>query len=210
MVGTGRIGLPTLNVSQGLPRFALTTVCGQPRLSASSGQVTPPRGQITIPVKFREELGIGYSLLLQQLGERKFMVNFIPHRTPADFPTVDIDIAWISSANRSGCTNPAGRCYDNFFRSSSGCIEDAVITDSSPSDSGPLLPVGVSHAGPFPRSTPVRPAEMPRQFKNACCACNVLDPEVLGENRPIATDDKLVACLIERSDGRAEKFTLGL
>ena len=52
------------------------------------------RGQITIPAKFREKLGIesGYALLLRQIGERQFIVNVIPHRTPADFPTVDIDV----------------------------------------------------------------------------------------------------------------------
>lgn len=52
------------------------------------------RGQVTIPAQFREALGIkaGYTLLLQQLSERKFIVNVIPQRTSADFPTVDIDI----------------------------------------------------------------------------------------------------------------------
>lgn len=50
------------------------------------------RGQVTIPVRFRKALGIeaGCTLVLQQVGNRKFMVEVIPLRTIDDFPTVDV------------------------------------------------------------------------------------------------------------------------
>ena len=52
------------------------------------------RGQVTIPAKFREALDIetGYTLMLQQTGERRFTVEVIPRRTLADFPTFDVDV----------------------------------------------------------------------------------------------------------------------
>lgn len=52
------------------------------------------RGQITLPAKFRQALGIetGYTLMLQQTGERRFTVEVIPRRTLADFPTFDVDV----------------------------------------------------------------------------------------------------------------------
>lgn len=52
------------------------------------------RGQVTIPAKFREALTIeaGCTLMLQQVGTRKFMVEVIPLRTLADFPKVDVAV----------------------------------------------------------------------------------------------------------------------
>ncbi|MDA8345607.1 MAG: AbrB/MazE/SpoVT family DNA-binding domain-containing protein [Thermaerobacter sp.] len=52
------------------------------------------RGQVTIPAKFREALGIepGYTLLLQQLGERQFVVEVIPTWSLDDFPKVDVEV----------------------------------------------------------------------------------------------------------------------
>ncbi len=52
------------------------------------------RGQVTIPTKFREALRIeaGCTLMLQQVAERRFVVEVIPRRLPEDFPTYDVDV----------------------------------------------------------------------------------------------------------------------
>lgn len=52
------------------------------------------RGQVTIPAKFRQELGIepGCKLMLQQVGERRFVVEVIPQRALDDFPKVDVEV----------------------------------------------------------------------------------------------------------------------
>jgi len=52
------------------------------------------RGQVTLPSKFREALGIepGHVLMLQQAGERRFLVEVIPRKQLVDFPTYDVDV----------------------------------------------------------------------------------------------------------------------
>lgn len=57
------------------------------------------RGQVTLPAKFRKALGIeaGGKLLLQQDGERRFVVEVIPTWALEDFPKIEgeIDMAKI-------------------------------------------------------------------------------------------------------------------
>lgn len=85
--------------------------------------------------------------------------------------------------------------------------EDVVIADSSPSDSGPFLPVAVRYARPLPRRPPVWPAKTPSHFENAFRTGNPLDAKSIGEYGPLSTDEKLVACRIKVFDSRAEQFT---